>query len=186
MNQNIKDLLEQLDRLAGYVGHQGEAAHDGVQVSADHLLYLAKSMTLAVEQLGTAIEDQATERERQIANSRNEPMLRRGDLILNTLRAHHELGEPYTVDITTHGGLRLQMDAGATALLAWFYLLDQPAISSHVAQEHGHGWLSVDGKLDGASVHVTCVFKSDEALQTIRDGFPSVHLARRLQIAGAR
>lgn len=196
MNQNIKDLLEQLDRLAEYVGHQGEAAHDGVQASADHLVYLAKSISLAVEQLDTAIEDQAVEREQHQNAVASLPAGRNAQLVNDTVRDIAKVAalvsqarfEPiYTFDTRRVSLGTIDSDGTAMGLIEWYYLLPGSKSVERYLYEDGTAILSVRGMHQGHNVSTQLRFHDETAISMIKDCVePSIHLLRRLQIAGAR
>jgi hypothetical protein len=182
MNKTIADLLEQLDRLAGYVRHQGDAAKDGVTASADHLIYLAESTRMAVRQLKEALHNAAAESERRRTGRHAWLLTRMRDLDAHISQLR--LTDVNSADIGRDHRVFLDSVSG---LIEWIYLTPGPT-TVRVRVEGSVAYLYVDGSLGKAKATAwTCVSGNTMALSLIEDcAEPSIHLLRRLQVAGVQ
>ncbi|MBP2331260.1 hypothetical protein JOF56_011645 [Kibdelosporangium banguiense] len=115
---------------------------------------------------------------------RNTTITDQARAIADFIDAHPELGELFTLDSRTNE-VRAQVTGNrrADALLAWFYRLDNAALSRTVHESATH--IQVTGKFAGINLYVYTGFFTEQAVAALVDE-PTVHTLRQLQIANAR
>lgn len=147
---------------------------------------LTTSMDDVVEQLESATQDQVRRSE-----CRNADAITRQFERLDRIADHvsrMQFGDVYSFD---HRG-DVYMQPQAMGLVEWFYAMTgsktvRVRIGTQLLSEEPNARVSVDGRVGDDQLHVWTAFDSPEAVEIVRGcEEPSVHLLRRLQIAGAR
>lgn len=114
----------------------------------------------------------------------NATLARAARLVVELLDDHVGIGQPYSAR-AWHDEIDVQMRADAIAAIGWFYLLEQAAVTAYVSDETT-AWLTITGTFKDHKVRATIVYHDRSAVELVRERPPSVHLARRLQVVGAR
>lgn len=93
----------------------------------------------------------------------------------------------YSIDRTGISFGTLHRDATPMGLIELFYVLDQPKVIVYL-YEAGHGIVVVNGRFNGRQVSSQLKIEKPAAVDLLRasKSHPSIHLLRRLQIAGVR
>nr|WP_042198354.1 hypothetical protein [Kibdelosporangium sp. MJ126-NF4]CEL23345.1 hypothetical protein [Kibdelosporangium sp. MJ126-NF4]CTQ94507.1 hypothetical protein [Kibdelosporangium sp. MJ126-NF4] len=190
MSETTRILLQHLDLLAEHVRYQGEAARDGVPASPAHLEYLATRITSTVASIRSAEreEDQAQEQRDEVfvASIAGRNAARIAREVTDRQRVADYIGRTRLAEVYSFDSDRVYLESPAIGLLEWFYVMDGPkAVTTRVAD--GSAYVTVRGSVDGHELRVWTNYNSVEARELVAGcAEPSVHLLRRLQIAGAR
>lgn len=155
---------------------------------SDDVKALLAQMNQLTASMGDTIGelDAATQDRRRRATCRNASVIQETFAAIERVAAHvsrMRLGDVYSFDRTGH----VFVEPCAMGLIEWFYAMTGPKkVTAHRSKYSQSAFISVQGLMDGETITVTASYdspKTDDMIMSSAE--PSVHLLRRLQIAGA-